>query len=460
MKQKTLFGILFLLILLLTGCGNEEDTAYMQSISDNEPAAAAVPAADPMMADSLDHAVIRLVDQEDQKILFYSLKANRSYLLAFNSATAIRDRFGEELVSAQLTGGDIVNVAFLKNEKEAKGIWLDDTVQRLENVTDFSVNTVARTMEIGQDQYSIGKDCIVLFQGKELTLSDINESDTLSVVCSDNTVLSLAITRGHGYVRLIGADPFEGGWVEFGQDVIRQVEKDSLYVVPEGTYQMVISKGHDFGTKDIEVKANEELEVDVSDVLTDADRTGQILFSVTPVDATLTVDDKQMDFSKPIELTYGIHQVVVSAEGYQKVTRYIKVGEPLANLSIELEKEKEEQTDQTQVGAPSVSENTPVVSASEDGSRRVYIDGPSLAELYVDDVYIGVIPTSFAKKSGKHTISLRREGYINRSYTLEIDDGDNDNHYSFSSLKPATTAADATSLSGLSQMVTDALSGL
>ena len=227
---------------------------------------------------------------------------------------------------------------------------------------------------------------------------------------------------------------------------------------------MLISKGHDSGMKEITVIPDEETQVDVSDIITDADRTGQIVFTITPAGAMLKIDDEEKSYSDVVELSYGIHKVVVSMEGYQTVTQYIKVGEPMANLSVDLEKGKDSSDEGGNTADPSVSENTAaasVATASSDGEYRVYIDGPAQAELYVDDVYIGVVPTSFAKKSGKHIISLRRDGYVNRSYTLEIDDGKNDNHYSFSSLKSSTATTDADlAQSALSTLLGNTLSGL
>lgn len=64
----------------------------------------------------------------------------------------------------------------------------------------------------------------------------------------------------------------------------------------------------------------------------------------------------------------------------------------------------------------------------------MYIDAPTGAELYLDGSYVGVVPTNFAKKAGTYVISLRKEGYQTRSYTLQIDDAKKDVSYSFSDL--------------------------
>ena len=42
----------------------------------------------------------------------------------------------------------------------------------------------------------------------------------------------------------------------------------------------------------------------------------------------------------------------------------------------------------------------------------------------------------FAKKEGTYVVSLRRDGYQTRSYTLQIDTSEKDVRYSFSDLTP------------------------
>ena len=467
---KSIITVLLLAIVLcITGCGQSKEGSPL--ITDREdgaagetalhlPAAVSENAGVSRLADSLDHALIRQVDTEHQKILLYSGQADKSYILAYDSATTIQDKYGQELVAGQLNSGDMVYAAFVKGEHLAKGFWLDPDMEKKENIDRFVLHIASSTMEIGDEPYSLAKNCQVIARGELLQLEDINESDTLTAVGIGKDIRALVITRGHGYVRLIGSEAFEDGFVEFGQNVIRKVEKDALYVVPEGSYKMTISKGQDEGVKDIEVKANEEIEVDVSDILTEKDKTGKIIFTITPGEARLKVDDQEADYSNALELCYGIHKIEVFADGYRSVTQYIRVGSEMANLSVDLEEQTEESGNETDKSGAAVSGNEAVYSAGTQGQYKVYIDGPAQAELYVDDIYIGVVPASFEKKSGKHTISLRREGYINRSYTLEIDDGQNDNHYSFSSLKPSTDVTTDADLakSALSSLLSGILS--
>lgn len=122
-------------------------------------------------------------------------------------------------------------------------------------------------------------------------------------------------------------------------------------------------------------------------------------------------------------------------EGYKTITQYIKVGTQLANIDIEMEAVSPGEED-AQEQEESVSGNT--INAA-DGEYKVYIDAPVGAELYVDGTYIGILPATFKKTRGKHTISLRRSGYVTRSYSLDIDASPKDVHYTFSQLQEDMT---------------------
>jgi hypothetical protein len=159
--------------------------------------------------------------------------------------------------------------------------------------------------------------------------------------------------------------------------------------------------------------------------------------------------------------------MTVSADGYDTISQYIRVGEPQANIAVELtkteetsteeetteqestEKEtteeetteeettKEEETTEEKTSEEKTSEeeteSTQVASATT-GKYKVYIDAPEGVEVYLDGNYIGITPTSFDKVSGSYVISLRKTGYQTRSYTLQIDNEEKDLNYTFSDL--------------------------
>ncbi|WP_026492304.1 PEGA domain-containing protein [Butyrivibrio sp. XPD2002] len=67
---------------------------------------------------------------------------------------------------------------------------------------------------------------------------------------------------------------------------------------------------------------------------------------------------------------------------------------------------------------------------------KVTFDAPIGAEAYFDGNYVGIMPVSFAKTPGKHMVTLQKDGYETKSYTIQIDKEKSNVTYSFPALVP------------------------
>ena len=329
----------------------------------------------------------------------------------------------------------------MKDQKLAKKVQISTEYNIIPNVTVFDLNAAARTMQVNNEAYEFHKNCVFLSEGKLMEPEDVNGLDTLKVVALDHVIYGVTVEKGHGYARLTGHESFVDGFIELGQNIIQKISEEMLLVVPEGHYTVVVSKSGVQGIKELEIKKDQETVLDLTDLQTEQIRkVGKVLFSITPADAKLFIDHKEIDASKEVELDCGVHQMTVKASGYKTLSQYIKVGTEIANINIELElatddSEDEEEDESTDVSSNTIKPGT-VTGASD---YRVYIDAPASAELYVDGMYIGIIPTNFAKVEGAHTVSVRKTGYQTRSYSLQIDNQDKNVSYSFSALEELTT---------------------
>ena len=183
------------------------------------------------------------------------------------------------------------------------------------------------------------------------------------------------------------------------------------------------------------IHRDEEVTVDIGDFEIKEVKYGKVIFTTNPTDASLYIDGKLTDTALPISLEYGIHQLIAVASGYDTLTKYIKVGQESAAVSITLEKESSGE-DEDEKEEEEEEEDTIDISSY----YKVYIDTPEGVEVYLDGNYIGISPVSFAKKPGTHTITLRKNGYVTRSYTIEIDKAEKDVTYSFADLLETDTS--------------------
>ena len=68
-------------------------------------------------------------------------------------------------------------------------------------------------------------------------------------------------------------------------------------------------------------------------------------------------------------------------------------------------------------------------------TRKMYVESPEGAEVYIDGIYTGIVPVSFAKpEKGSHVITLSQNGRVTKSYTIAVSDDDRDVTLSFSEL--------------------------
>ena len=389
--------------------------------------------------DSMDEvAVVMAVNQEEKTITLRNTDLQRNYTLDYSQATRLEDRYGSSLSIAQIKAGDLVQVTFLKNKKRLNTLSLcGGEAWTYEKVTEYAVNRNTRVLTLGTDSYKIGDDTLIFSQGKQIDWMDLNDVDVLTVNGIDQHVYSIVVEKGHGYLRLENDTYFVGGWIEVGESLISPITQDMLLTVPEGDYQVLLTNNGNRGMKNISIKRGEELDLDIGDIEIEETKIGRVVFSVTPSNASVYVDGELVDVAAPLELEYGIHQMIAGAEGYDTMTRYINVGEELANLDVRLEKT-------STVSGNSSSNNSDkntttsgtgsVISTTDQGQYHVMITAPEKVELYVDGNYIGITPISFKKVAGSHVITLRKDGYVTRSYTIQVDEEQKDISYSFADL--------------------------
>ena len=425
--------VLLFACLLLAGCSDTHSSTA--EAVEKELDTGFIPARAGMY-DSADTAVIRDINKSKKTITFFNLVKQRSYTLNYDGTTALYDKYGSAISMEQVAEGDIVDIQFLKSKKMLASVKKSDSSFTLDNVTKFQLNEKTKEITVGDSTYRITDDLLVFSKGNQMEIMDINQVDTLKVQGIDRTVYSVTIEKGHGYLRLKNDEYFWGGWIEVGQEIIRPIEEGMLLVVPEGKYDVLLSAKGISGTRKVSVKRDKETELDLGDLKKDSEKKfGTLIIAISPDTADVYIDGQPIDISAPVEAEYGIHQLMAKAEGYQTVTKYIKVGQESATIEVVMEK----QTADTVSGneTSSSTSDTDTDAASTTGGKLT-IDAPSGVEVYLDGSYIGITPVAFNKAAGIHVITLRASGYETKSYTINIENTDTNESMSFSALVKET----------------------
>lgn len=416
--------------------------------------------AEPGSYDSVDTAVIKNIDMDSGSVTFMNIETGKYYTLGYDGTTILQDKHGGGMAMTQMKDGDIVDVTFLRNKKKLTTMKLSESAWVMEDVQKYNFDLLSKSADIGGGVYSLRNNIVVYSEGEDAHLEDIVRGDVVSISGVGNNVYSVVVEEGHGYLRLSNDEYLKGGWIEVGQSVIQEITEDMLLVVPEGTYEVHLTASGIDEIKQVTIYRNQEMTLDVSDVEPEAPKMGKLVFALNPANAEVTIDGNKVDATQPVEVEYGIHEIVVTAEGYESLTQHIKVGQAMASLSITLEKDENADSDSkkdkdstttTKKDTTSTSEKDTDTSTKKDTSTvvkdtstnyKVYIDAPVGVQVYLDGVYKGVTPVSFKKVAGKHTISLRKTGYVTKSYTIQLDNAKKDVTYSFAELVKEETKKD------------------
>ena len=394
----------------------------------------------PESFDSADTAILVEREAEENQLTFLNLDLGRRYTLSMDGTTRLYDKYGKAISIAQIQKGDIVDITFLKSKKHLTTMQLSAGSWIYTDAAWYKFDTLRGEVTIGEEAFKLTSNTQYLSDGRSIELMDLNAADILTFQGIGSQVLSVRVERGHGYLRLVNGEKFVGGWIEVGQEQIHRITEDMLLLVPEGSYQVNITNKGGGGIKSVEIARNEETVLDIGDLEIPEPQTGTVLFSLTPPDAELYIDGTKTDASGPITLEYGLHQMIVRADGYQSVTQYIRVAQESASFDVVMDAVTADADEES-----SSTEPDPAVTPDPvTDYYKVYIDAPEGVEVYLDGHYVGISPCSFRKSEGTHVLILRKEGYETRSYTVQIDDAEKDMSYSFADLLKYSSETEAT----------------
>ena len=427
---------------LLAACANpyaQGDVSYENSPSPTKADIGFV-VTGPDSYDSADTAILVDRNQEENTLTFLNLELERRYTLSLDGTTRIYDKYGGSLTLEQIKTGDIVDITFLKSKKHLTTMQLSPQAWIYEDVERFEIDPVRSEVTIGSQTYKLTSITQYLSGSRNIESMDLNLSDVLTFMGIGTQVLTVRVEKGHGYLRLQNDENFVGGWIEIGQTLIQRITEDMLLLVPEGSYEVNITNRGGGGVKSVIINRNEETVLNIGDLEIPEPQYGMVLFSMSPSSAELYIDGSQVDPSGPVNLEYGLHQMIARATGYKSITQYIRVAQESEGINVVLEANGTE-TETEQTPEPDNNQTTTT------DYYKIYIDAPEGVEVYLDGNYKGISPCSFAKAAGTHVITLRKTGYVTRSYTITVDSEQKDISYSFADLAESSSALDS-SVSG------------
>ena len=433
---------------------------------------------------------------EEGKLKFISVDSERLFELDYDKKSSFLGKHGNYLTLDQIPLGEILDVSYGIHDRKLLEMKVSDGAWTFTDVTKFEINEEEGKMEIAGSTYKLPKMAVVSYKDELASFMDVTNVDTLTVKGWGRKVCSVIVDRGHGYVRLQNDSYFEGGWIEIGQEIIKPVTEEMLIPVPEGDYHVRLTNRGYAAEEDVTVERDKETLLDLSKVDIKEVAIGHVEFAIVPDYAQLYIDGQMTDFEERVSLEYGIHRIHVELAGYKSVDTNIRVSDKYANVDIALESDSEDDTSKDTTAktptptvtpiptveattAPRIADSntnstenyiaplknavptdslsssktnplsgistTSTTSTTSDtgttntevisDTRKMYVESPEGAEVFVDGIYVGIAPISFIKpEKGSHVVTLSRNGYVTKSYTVSVPGDDRDVTLSFSDL--------------------------
>lgn len=409
--------------------------------------------------------VVTALDTEIKNITLLNIDTREVTTFAYSTSTLVQNKYGDGISMAQVQIGEIVELEYDRKNGRTKEVSISPDAWELTHITQFTMDRTNKTIQAGSYLYRYDSSIAIVSDGVLVEPIEISDQDELTIKGRGTTAYSIVVTKGHGYVSLQNEEYFLGGILTIGK-IAKPITNNMLVVVPEGDYTLEVLQGNVKGQKQIRVEKNQELEVDIRSFVEEARPIGTVDFKIEPENARLYVNGKETNHKEVATFDYGTYAIRVEADGYEPFAEKYQVETSYQQKTITLEA-KEEETPSESTSEPGTvvvtlpaeetTSNNPTtqaattethtsfdsettvgspssVSSGDVSAYKIHIMEPLKTEVYFDGDYIGTVPVTLTKVSGEHTIILKKDGYVTKTYTVNITSDQIDSYYSFPAL--------------------------
>lgn len=307
-------------------------------------------------------------DMTNEQLNLKQLASGKQYLYVYSLSTDFQDKYGNSATTMDFEPGRVIHVGKKDGEGRLLQAQIADEVWEYSDITKYSVDTERGIFKIADSKYSYDADLFVESNGEKIRLSDLNEKDKIRVVGIGTKILSVSVTTGQGILELRNTSVFEGSFIQVGSKIFAQITHNMKLEIPEGTYTVTVANEGYGGSTEVEIARGEVCTLDLDELKGEGPKTGSITFYIDVEGATLSIDGDTVDYSAPVVLTYGVHELHAEADGYDDFDKKLFVNSAAANIDISLTGESTASDNDVTEGTESVEE-TETAETETTGSK-------------------------------------------------------------------------------------------
>lgn len=307
-------------------------------------------------------------DMTNEQLNLKQLVSGKQYLYVYSLSTDFQDKYGNSATTVDFEPGRVIHIGKKDGEGRLLQAQIADEVWEYSDITKYSVDTERGIFKIADSKYSYDADLFVESNGEKIRLSDLNEKDEIRVVGIGTKILSVSVTTGQGTLELKNTSVFEGSFIQVGSKIFAQITHNMKLEIPEGTYTVTVANEGYGGSKEVEIARGEICTLDLDELKGEGPKTGSITFYIDVEGATFSIDGDTVDYSAPVVLTYGVHELHAEADGYDDFDKKLFVNSAAANIDISLTGESTASDNDVTEGTESVEE-TETAETETTGSK-------------------------------------------------------------------------------------------
>ena len=276
------------------------------------------------------------IDKNRKVASFQQVKSARQSEYTYDTGTRFLDKYGNTKSIDSFIPGDVAEITVSRDQQKLNSLQLSGDVWVQEDISNYTVDESIHAVTIGQTKYSYDPEMDIFSGNARVSFSSLGKADVLRAVGMDKKLISLAITKGHGYLALSNTKLFEGSFICVGDKIFEEVTPNMQMEVPEGTYLVTVANDGYGGSKEVTVTREQTTSLNLDELKGEGPKYCKITFDVGVEGAVLKIDAKKKDYSKPVKVKYGIHTITVEADGYEAITEKLVVNSEEAEIEIAL----------------------------------------------------------------------------------------------------------------------------
>ena len=380
-KLRYMYYSIILSMILLAGCGQQtRPVSTAQYYNPAKETAADTEEAEGAGAKTSIGTDLYLIignDMTNEQLNLKQLASGKQYLYVYSLSTDFQDKYGNSATTVDFEPGRVIHVGKKDGEGRLLQAQIADEVWEYSDITKYSVDTERGIFKIADSKYSYDADLFVESNGEKIRLSDLNEKDKIRVVGIGTKILSVSVTTGQGILELKNTSVFEGSFIQVGSKIFAQITHNMKLEIPEGTYTVTVANEGYGGSTEVEIARGEVCTLDLDELKGEGPKTGSITFYIDVEGATLSIDGDTVDYSAPVVLTYGVHELHAEADGYDDFDKKLFVNSAAANIDISLTGDSTTSDNDVTEGTESVEETETAeteTTGSEDETKSTEKD--------------------------------------------------------------------------------------